>query len=91
MTLNVYIFTRLAKLWSRITLVSGAIASILSQVVDTLIFITVAFYGVRPIGELILGQALAKIVLSVILVPPLIAFFAWLAKEIEHQGKPENA
>lgn len=91
MTLNVYIFTRLARLWSRMTLVSGAIASILSQVVDTLIFITVAFYGVRPIGDLILGQALAKIVLSVVLVPPLIAFFAWLAKEIEHQGKPENA
>jgi len=92
MSLNVYIFTRLAKLWTgRLTLLSGAVASILSQIVDTLIFITVAFYGVRPIGELILGQALAKIVLSIILVPPLIAFFGWLAGEIEHQGKPENA
>ena len=29
------------------------IASVLSQIVDTLIFITVAFYGVFPIGELI--------------------------------------
>ena len=91
MTLNVYIFSRLSKLWARLTLVSGAVASIISQIVDTLIFITVAFYGVRPIGELILGQALAKIVLSIILVPPLIAFFGWLAREIEHQGKLENA
>ena len=36
----------------------------LSQIVDTLIFITVAFYGVFPIGELLLGQMLAKVVLS---------------------------
>jgi uncharacterized integral membrane protein (TIGR00697 family) len=40
-----------------------------------LIFITVAFYGVFPIGELILGQMLAKVVLSVVLVPPLIYLF----------------
>ena len=43
----------------------------LSQIVDTLIFITVAFYGVFPIGELLLGQMLAKVVLSAVLVPPL--------------------
>ena len=42
----------------------------LSQIVDTLIFITVAFYGVFPIGELLLGQMLAKVVLSAVLVPP---------------------
>ena len=79
MTLNVYIFSRLARS-ARFVLVSGAVASMLSQIVDTLIFITVAFYGVRPIGELILGQALAKIVLSIVLVPLLIALFVRLAK-----------
>ena len=50
----------------------SGIASVLSQIVDTLIFITVAFYGVFPIAELLLGQMLAKVVLSVVLVPPLI-------------------
>jgi uncharacterized integral membrane protein (TIGR00697 family) len=79
MTLNVYIFSRLARS-ARFVLVSGAVASMLSQIVDTLIFITVAFYGVRPIGELILGQALAKVVLSIVLVPALIALFVRLAK-----------
>ena len=44
----------------------------LSQIVDTLIFITVAFYGVFPIAELLLGQMLAKVVLSIVLVPLLI-------------------
>ena len=80
MTLNVYIFSRLSGLSGRWMLVSGAVASILSQIVDTLIFITVAFLGVRPIGELILGQALAKVVLSIVLVPLLIALFVRLAK-----------
>jgi len=80
MTLNVYLFSRLAMIGQRLVLVSGAVASILSQIVDTLIFITVAFYGVRPIGELIIGQALAKVVLSIVLVPLLIALFVRLAK-----------
>jgi uncharacterized integral membrane protein (TIGR00697 family) len=61
-------------------LARGAIASALSQVVDTLIFITLAFYGEFPIGSLLLGQALAKVVLSVVLVPPLIALFVRLAR-----------
>ena len=61
-------------------LARGAIASALSQVVDTLIFITLAFYGEFPIGSLLLGQAIAKVVLSVVLVPPLIALFVRLAK-----------
>jgi uncharacterized integral membrane protein (TIGR00697 family) len=80
MTLNVHIFSRLTVLSGRWMLIAGAVASILSQIVDTLIFITVAFVGVRPIGELILGQALAKVVLSVLLVPLLIALFVRLAK-----------
>lgn len=58
----------------------AAIASALSQAVDTLIFITLAFYGEFPIGSLLLGQALAKVVLSIVLVPPLIALLVHLAK-----------
>ena len=61
-------------------LARGAIASALSQVVDTLIFITLAFYGEFPIGSLLLGQALAKVVLSIVLVPPLIALLVRLAR-----------
>ena len=69
----------------------GAIASALSQVVDTLIFITLAFYGEFPIGSLLLGQALAKVVLSILLVPPLIAFLIWLAGRIEPRGAASHA
>ena len=82
MTLNVLIFSRLARAGS-ITMVAGAVAAMVSQVIDTLIFITVSFYGERPIGNLILGQALAKVTLSLVLVPLLIAFLVWVAKRME--------
>jgi uncharacterized integral membrane protein (TIGR00697 family) len=82
--LNVTIFSRLKAsegaglLWLR-----AGIASVLSQIVDTLIFITVAFYGVFPIGELLLGQMLAKVVLSAVLVPPLVYAFVALGKSLD--------
>jgi uncharacterized integral membrane protein (TIGR00697 family) len=83
MTLNVFIFSKLAARAGSITVVSGAIAAMISQVIDTLIFITVSFYGERPIGGLILGQALAKVTLSLVLVPLLIALLVGIAKRME--------
>ena len=86
--LNVRIFSALRRgegdggAWM---MVRGAIASAISQVVDTLIFITLAFYGEFPIGSLLVGQALAKVVLSIVLVPPLIAFRLWLAGRLERR------
>ena len=84
--LNVTIFSRLkASEGSRLLWLRSAVASVLSQIVDTLIFITVAFYGVFPIGELILGQMLAKVVLSIVLVPPLIYLFVGLGRRLDGQ------
>jgi uncharacterized integral membrane protein (TIGR00697 family) len=64
-------------------MVRGAIASALSQVVDTLIFITLAFYGEFPITDLLVGQMLAKVTLSIVLVPPLIALGVALARRLD--------
>ncbi|WP_230280092.1 queuosine precursor transporter [Croceicoccus sp. Ery15] len=91
MSLNVLIFSRLAVLVKVPMLARGAVASIISQVIDTLIFITVAFYGVRPIADLIMGQALAKVVLSLVLVPPVIALLVRLAKRMEPGGTEQHA
>ena len=78
------IFSRLkASEGSRLLWLRAGIASVLSQIVDTLIFITVAFYGVFPIGELLLGQMLAKVVLSALLVPPLVYAFVAVARSID--------
>lgn len=70
-------------------MIRGAIASALSQSVDTLIFITIAFYGEFPIGSLLAGQMLAKIVLSAVLVPPLIILLVKLARRLD--GPPATA
>ena len=72
-TLNVYVFSALkgreggGLLWLR-----AGIASILSQIVDTLLFVSIAFLGVFPIRELLIGQMVVKVGLSTLLVPPLI-------------------
>jgi uncharacterized integral membrane protein (TIGR00697 family) len=85
--LNVTIFSRLkASEGARLLWLRSAIASVLSQIVDTLIFISVAFYGVFPIGELILGQMLAKVVLSIVLVPPLIYVFVGFGRRLDGQA-----
>jgi len=82
-TLNVYIFSRLRSkeggaLWLR-----ALVASFLSQIVDTLLFITIAFYGVFPIQGILGGQIIAKLTLSVIMVPPLIYLFVWLGRRLD--------
>jgi queuosine precursor transporter len=82
--LNVTIFSRLKSsegsglLWLR-----AGVASVLSQIVDTLIFITVAFYGKFPIGSLLVGQMLAKVTLSAVLVPPLVYAFVGLGRRLD--------
>jgi hypothetical protein len=84
--LNIYIFAKLKgpeggdRGWLP---ARAAIASALSQIVDTLIFITVSFVGVRPIGSLILGQAAAKVALSIVLVPLLITVLVGLGHRLD--------
>jgi uncharacterized integral membrane protein (TIGR00697 family) len=88
--INVTIFSRLKRQGGRLLWLRSAVASVLSQIVDTLIFITVAFYGVFPITELLLGQMLAKVVLSLILVPPLVYLFVALGRRLD-QPRPPSA
>lgn len=82
--LNVTIFAALKSrggggtLWLR----AGA-ASVLSQIVDTLLFVMIAFYGVFPIGSLFIGQMLAKVLLSALIVPPLIYGFVALGRRLD--------
>ncbi len=88
--LNVWIFSRLrgsgegANGGGTLSLmIRGAIASALSQAIDSVIFITLAFYGEFPITELLIGQVLAKVVLSILLVPVLITAGVALARRLD--------
>ena len=85
--LNVYVFSALKRgsggmLWLR-----AALAAMLSQAVDTLIFITVAFYdpqaGFGALEPLLVGQMLAKVVLSAVVVPPLIVLAVKVGRSLD--------
>ncbi|ANU08407.1 queuosine precursor transporter [Paraurantiacibacter namhicola] len=83
--LNVWIFDRLRGDGSGDAntfglMLRGGIASALSQAVDSVIFITLAFYGEFDITNLLIGQVIAKVVLSFVFVPPLIALAVKLAR-----------
>jgi queuosine precursor transporter len=81
--LNVTIFSKLKREGGRMLWLRSGVAGVLSQIVDTLLFITIAFYGVFPIGQLLLGQMIAKVVLSALLVPPLIYLFVALGRRLD--------
>ena len=85
-TLNVYVFDRLKAGAGRLVWLRGAVAAVLSQVLDTLLFVTIAFYGIFPIGELMLGQMIAKVVLSVALVPLIIQAMVSYGRTLDRPG-----
>lgn len=90
-TLNVALFSRLAGGRGRLLLVRAWIAGVLSQIVDTVLFISIAFYGVvdqasgqpMPIGAIMEGQIISKLVLSTIVVPPAIWLFVKLGRRLD--------
>jgi uncharacterized integral membrane protein (TIGR00697 family) len=86
--LNVTIFSRLkSSEGSRLLWLRAAVASVLSQIVDTLIFITVAFYGVaKSIIPLLEGQMIAKVTLSALLVPPLVYGFVAIGRALDRRS-----
>ena len=85
-TLNVAIISQLAqRSVGRVLVVRAWLASLLSQVVDTVIFITLSFWGVAggdghalPLGAMMGSQIIAKLVLSTVMVPVLV----WLGVKL---------
>ncbi len=82
-TLNVTIFGAMRRGSGGLLWLRSGVASIASQIVDTLIFVTVAFYGVFPIGQLLIGQMIAKIVLSALLVPVMVYVFVAIGRRLD--------
>lgn len=87
--LNVWIFDRLRGSGDTSTIglmVRGAIASALSQAIDSVIFVTLAFYGEFDITGLLIGQVIAKVTLSLVLVPVLITLAVRLVGRLDARG-----
>jgi uncharacterized PurR-regulated membrane protein YhhQ (DUF165 family) len=69
----------------KVLVVRAWLASLLSQIVDTVIFITLSFWGVigadghpLPLAVVMGSQIIAKLVLSTVMVPVLV----WLAVKL---------
>jgi uncharacterized integral membrane protein (TIGR00697 family) len=82
-SLNVLIFAKLSRGEGKLVWLRGMIASVISQSVDTVLFITISFLGERPIVELMAGQMIAKVTLSILLVPPLISLVVALGRRLD--------
>ncbi|MBN8502343.1 MAG: queuosine precursor transporter [Sphingomonadales bacterium] len=84
-TLNIWLFDRLRSAVGQFAGLRGFLAAALSQIVDTLLFIGISFYGVRPIMDLMIGQALAKVVLSAVLVPLIVTVAVRIGRRLDGQ------
>lgn len=88
--LNVWIFSKLKGSGDGTTtiglMIRAAVASALSQAIDSVIFITLAFYGLFPITNLLIGQVVAKVALSFVLVPFLITGGVKLAQWLDQRS-----
>ena len=94
--LNVYVFSKLAGSGGigKGVMVRAWIASMLSQTVDTVLFITISFWGTvdpasgqpLPVGAIMEGQVISKLVLSTIMVPVLVVAFVKLGRRLDRAG-----
>jgi queuosine precursor transporter len=88
-TLNVALFDRLRAGTGKMVWLRGGIAAVVSQIVDTGIFLTIAFFGVLPLMPLLISGITAKVILSIIMVPPLIQLAVTLGRKLD--AAPANA
>jgi len=77
--------TRDKDLWLR-----NNASTIVSQFIDSVLFISLAFYNVFPILPLILGQFIIKIIIA-LLDTPFIYISVWLINRIEKNTKLTSA
>ncbi len=85
-TLNVLIFSKLSRGEGRLVWLRGIIASVISQIIDTLLFISISFYGERPILGLMAGQMATKVILSIVLMPLMITGFVALGRRLDRKA-----
>lgn len=75
--------TNSKHLWLR-----NNLSTMSSQLIDTVLFITIAFYGVLPIGQMIFGQWLIKCIIAG-LDTPIVYAVVWYIKSQIH-GTPSD-
>lgn len=65
------------------------LSTAVSQFLDSLIFVTIAFYGVMPIWPLIIGQWVIKLLIAVMDTPLVYGVIWFIKKDSRTQQKPD--
>lgn len=74
--LDAYVFAWLKKKYEKNIVLRSVTSDVLDLTLDSLIFITLAFYGVMPIIPLIIGQIVSKNIIGLLDTP----WFVWYKK-----------
>lgn len=77
--LDAYVFAWLKRKHERNLLLRSVTSDILDLTLDSIIFVTLAFYGVMPLGPLIIGQIVSKNIIGILDTP----WFLWYKKIIQ--------
>ncbi len=87
---DVWLFHVLKKRTSgRVLWLRNNLSTAISQLMDSAIFVTVAFWGVMPVGEIILGQWIIKLLIAALDTPVVYAGVYMLRKG--HRGMVPEA
>jgi len=78
-------FTNERHLWLR-----NNLSTAVSQFIDSFLFITIAFYGIMPIGPMILGQWIIKFGIG-ILDTPAVYFLVWLLRDRNRSSRARSS
>ncbi len=65
------------------------VSTIFSQLINTIIFVTIAFYGIQPVGKLIIGHYIGKVIVAA-LDTPFIYLGAHVLRRILNLKKNED-
>lgn len=77
--LDAYVFAWLKKRYEKNILLRSVTSDVLDLTLDSLIFVTLAFYGVMPIIPLIIGQIVSKNIIGILDTP----WFVWYKKILQ--------
>jgi queuosine precursor transporter len=88
--LDLWSFLKLKDLAGGRRLVMRAwLSMLIGQLIDTSIFIVIAFYGTDPVGPLILGQYLVKIIIATF-ASPLVSVVVSFGRRVIGDAKPSD-
>jgi queuosine precursor transporter len=87
---DVWIFSKVKTITEgRFLWLRNNLSTAISQLIDSVIFITIAFYGVMPLFELVVGQWVIKLLIAV-LDTPIAYFLVSMLRRSEKKNQVKN-